>query len=263
MHILLPATNKTWNTTTTTSYAYQLHTADTMESVPAEVLLEISKLACTDCGYTGCSLSRTSRRLRTISRSTRFQSVAISGTSKQLTAFLSCYKKERRISEESPHPYKPVVKHLFFAAASGGEAINDWVGERKTPAERAQAEQEYNDDLATLFSIVAGDLQTLCLVQPRGRSLRRDIELAAKSITPEKFPVLRELYSYGRNPFACAIPNTSFFPLLTHLRVTAFPARYGLKGEDLAAWAVHAPHVTHLCVSAIPWEISQDLEDIA
>ena len=236
-----------------------------MESLPNELILEISKLACTDGGFTGSSLSRTSKRVRTVSRSTRFQTVAIFGTAKQLSSFLSCFKKESGIASDVPHGYRLVVEHLFVAAADGGEDRSDWRCGGDDPEWRARVEQEsqkYREDLAALFRLVAGDLQTLCFVQPYGLFRFTDWHFSTAQ-GPEGFPILRELHLYGKSPFVCPVnhPGGSF-SRLTHLHITSL-ARDGAKNLDLVEWAGYAPHVTHLCVSQIPWKITLELDDIA
>ncbi|TFK93625.1 hypothetical protein K466DRAFT_92742 [Polyporus arcularius HHB13444] len=222
-----------------------------MERLASELLHHICTLACTDGGFTGCSLSLVSQYMRAASRSTRFHSIAISGTSKQLDGFLSCLEKERAANA---HTYKPAVKHLFFAAAEGGEIRKDWRGDPRNPSLKA-ARAHYGQNLALLLRIVAKDLQTLCFVHCHGWYSLTNLQLSDVNC-PKAFPALRELSLYGTNPF---VQGPTHFPRLTHLHLTF--AAYSVA-EKIKDWADCAPSVTHLCVSDIR-SISQELEDIA
>ncbi|RDX55410.1 hypothetical protein OH76DRAFT_1396796 [Lentinus brumalis] len=222
-----------------------------MERLASELLHHICTLACTDGGFTGCSLSLVSQYMRAASRSTRFHSITISGTAKQLDGFLSCLEKERAANA---HAYKPVVRHLFFAAAEGGEIGKDWRGDPANPSLEA-ARAHYGQNLALLLRLVTKDLQTLCFVHCHGWRSLTNLQISDVDC-PKAFPVLRDLSLYGTNPF---VQGPVHFPRLTHLHLT-FSA-YSVA-EKIKDWADLAPRVTHLCVSDIR-SISQELKDIA
>ncbi|KAI0711056.1 hypothetical protein C8T65DRAFT_648017 [Cerioporus squamosus] len=242
-----------------------------LESLAPELLHETYTLACTDGGFTGCSLSLVSKSIRATSRSARFHSVKVSGTSKQMAAFLSCLKKARATAEAEENVYKPTIKHLFFAAAEGSVVREDWRGDLNDPgffkgeadpkeaARRARVREQstqYRQDLAALFHLVSRDLQTLSFLHCQGWyefTNLPDIEC------PEGFPALREFYLYGKNPFVDVAGSPISFPHLTHLRLTF--STY-CQDEILGDWAARAPNVTHLCVSNVT-KVSQELEDIA
>ncbi|RDX55411.1 hypothetical protein OH76DRAFT_738788 [Lentinus brumalis] len=241
-----------------------------MENLAPEMLHEIYTLACIDGGITGCSLSLVSKSIRVTSRSARFHSVAISGTSRQLAAFLSCCNKERAAAEAADG-YKPIVKHLFFAAAEGGEAREDWRGDLNNPgffkggadpkeaARRARVQAEsmqYQQDLAVLFHLVSRDLRTLSFVHCNGWY---EFTNLPDIVCPDGFPALREFYLYGKNPFVDVAGSPIRFPHLTHLRL---PFSTYCHDEVFGDWADRAPTATHLCVSDVT-KVSEELEDIA
>ncbi|TFK93616.1 hypothetical protein K466DRAFT_580803 [Polyporus arcularius HHB13444] len=237
-----------------------------MKNLAPELLHEIYTLACTDGGFTGCSLSLVSQSIKATSRSARFHSVALSGTSKQMAAFLSCFNKER-----ATPGYEPTVKHLFFSAAEGGDALDDWHCELNSrgsrmrdvdpieTARRARVEAQstqYRQDVAAFFRLVSRDLQTLSFVHSNGWHAFINLP---DIVCPDGFPALREFYLYGKNPFFDAAGSPIRFPHLTHLRLPFYIyCRDGVFGD----WADRAPNVTHLCVSDVT-KVYAKLEDIA
>ena len=242
-----------------------------MDRLAPELWHEIWTLACTDGGYTGCSLSLVAKDIRNASRFARFNSVAVYGTSKQLAGFLACYRKQWAIAETEAEGYKPVVKHLFFAAAEGGNVRGDWRGDVNSigffrgdadPAEAARqarveaASSQYQQDIAALFRLVSRDLQTLTFVHRHGWYVFTNLPPIE---CPDGFPSLRELYLYGKNPFVDMAGSPIDLPHLTHLRLPF--ATYSTE-ESFVDWANRAPKVTHLCVSYII-RISEELEAIA
>ncbi|RDX47065.1 hypothetical protein OH76DRAFT_1406229 [Lentinus brumalis] len=64
-----------------------------MQKLPVENLHQIFRLACTDGGYTGCSLSQTSRAVRATSQTTRFYSIALSIGFSRIESFITLYQK--------------------------------------------------------------------------------------------------------------------------------------------------------------------------
>ncbi|KAI0371054.1 hypothetical protein BV20DRAFT_1051825 [Pilatotrama ljubarskyi] len=67
-----------------------------MEALPTETLQSIFELACTDGGYTGCSLSCVSKRVRAAASTIRFQSVSLVVNShrRRLQSFVALYQRE-------------------------------------------------------------------------------------------------------------------------------------------------------------------------
>ncbi|RPD54043.1 hypothetical protein L227DRAFT_657830 [Lentinus tigrinus ALCF2SS1-6] len=242
-----------------------------MEGLSPEILHEMYKHACTDGGFTGCSLSLVSKHVRSTSRSARFHSIAfsgLSGTSRQLAQFLSLFTRERATAKALDY-YTPIVKHLFFAGAEGGErklgwhidSDSDfyyWENNIENPAQIAvkAAHKVYLQDVATLFRLVAQDLETLCFICVGSTTPRF---LSGSIQCPVGFPFLRELtiVGVGEDPFISVAPSV-LYPSLTHLH---FDCPWGME-HKLRSWAEHAPHVTHLCLSKIG-KIDNSMEDLA
>ncbi|KAI9059231.1 hypothetical protein FKP32DRAFT_1580386 [Trametes sanguinea] len=80
-----------------------------MKRLPLDLLRRIFELACTDGGYTGNSLSSTSKAIRTASRATRFHSVFLNAGPRRLQSFLSLYERgcDASLGE------KPPIRHLY------------------------------------------------------------------------------------------------------------------------------------------------------
>lgn len=88
-----------------------------MDRCPAEILLRIFTLACTDGGRTGCALSLVSHAMRTASEPVRFHTVALHSVP-HMRHF------ERLLGDEYElHP--PTVRHLFLFDG-GYEARYHW-----------------------------------------------------------------------------------------------------------------------------------------
>ena len=118
----------------------------TMETLPIELVTRISFLACTDGGYTACSLSLVCRFVRIASRPARFYTVAFGDVSicpSRLKTFLSVYREEE-INNPDSH-FK--VQHLFMSTfpLKGGELTNA----------KTHAPGVYTSDIRTLLSLIA------------------------------------------------------------------------------------------------------------
>ncbi|KAI0356285.1 hypothetical protein OH77DRAFT_1423910 [Trametes cingulata] len=83
-----------------------------MDSLPVETWQHIFELACTDGGYTGCSLSAVSKRIRAMSASTRFHSVYLVANPRRLPLFAALYQRE---CERGQGGCKPLLRHLYVA----------------------------------------------------------------------------------------------------------------------------------------------------
>ena len=94
-----------------------------MHNLATELLEDIFELACTDGGYTGCSLSLVSKHIRALSRLNRFHSISlVSGTAQQLARFLNCFDAECEAARAQNGGRTPLVRHLCIAAA------DTWIG---------------------------------------------------------------------------------------------------------------------------------------
>lgn len=71
-----------------------------MDGVPAELWAKIAKLACTDGGFTGCSLSLVSRYMRAVVQPVRFYSVSI------------CGRRRASIFAQLLETQNPFIRHL-------------------------------------------------------------------------------------------------------------------------------------------------------
>ncbi|KAL1945975.1 hypothetical protein VTO73DRAFT_1977 [Trametes versicolor] len=65
-----------------------------MDTLPLETLQQIFALACTDGGFTGCSLSLTSKAVRAAVRTIRFHSVSLVAYPARLDSFVGLYAQE-------------------------------------------------------------------------------------------------------------------------------------------------------------------------
>ena len=230
-----------------------------MDRLAFEILDKIYTLACTDGGYTGCSLSLVSHSVRCASRTARFHSISLtSGLSRQLSQFLRCFSKERAVMDL----YAPTVQHLCFAAAEGRKTPLAWrlpyewreQGKSYGPKNAARIKpivdqqiERYIVDIGILFQMVAKDLRTLCFIHSHGTlhvTTLRDIPCTG-------FPLLQELTLVGRNPFEF---SGTPYPKLTHLHL-GVPANTNLTPDDLDSWAQQTPEVTHLRLSNYGWGV--------
>ncbi|KAI0088530.1 hypothetical protein BDY19DRAFT_906552 [Irpex rosettiformis] len=110
-----------------------------MDGCPTELLLKIFTLACTDGGYTGCSLSLVSRGVHATSSPVKFHTVALRGVA-SMCLFLDL------LESKSPHP--PTVRHLFL-----------YDGDRRT--DQPYAGQDQADVAASIISTLGPSLLTL------------------------------------------------------------------------------------------------------
>lgn len=223
-----------------------------MENLAAELLDEIFTLACTDGGYTGCSLSLVSKHLRAASRSARFYSVIlVSGSAQQLSQFSSCFFSERTVTSGTT----PRVRHLCIASAKRKARVAF-----RPKDEDDHEQQAFVADVAALLVAVAPDLYTLSLIY--GHRPIPD-ELRFPDVLALHFPLLEELTIVGAgyrdlpvcsllDPCGgCPIPSTSL-PRLSRLHLTYTFS--GMRtGMDLDGWARRAPHITHFRVSNVSY----------
>ncbi|KAI0751187.1 hypothetical protein C8Q80DRAFT_1155986 [Daedaleopsis nitida] len=226
----------------------------TMHDLAAELLEQIYTLACTDGGYTGCSLSLVSKHVREASRSARFHSISLtSGIARQLDVFLQCFYKERSAAAEHEGERTPIVRHLCIAAADGKDEQHSWCYRRTymdpeldTTCETAieLEHQQYTTDLISFLQLAAPNLYTLSLVHWQGwqrLTMLHDIECAG-------FPLLQELTIAGPDPFIPK-PDASL-PLYPRVARLHLADKWG-GFTDFPRWADGglSPNVTHLRLS--------------
>ncbi|KAI0774741.1 vacuole effluxer Atg22 like-domain-containing protein [Trametes elegans] len=172
-----------------------------MDTLPIEILERIYLLACTDGGYTGCSLSLTSKYIRAASRAARFNTIRLlSGSDAQLNRFTACFSTQRELAGEDGT--RPKVQHLCLAAAqqavsppaspSGSSPSAD-----VPTTESHKQTQRYIRDVIVLMQIAAPDVVTLCLIDPD--QLNSGV-LHLPTLHTAGFPSLVELAIVGKEP---------------------------------------------------------------
>ncbi|TFK93613.1 hypothetical protein K466DRAFT_658410 [Polyporus arcularius HHB13444] len=215
-----------------------------MEGLAPELLDNIFTSACTDGGFTGCSLSSVSKHFRATSRAARFHSVSLTGSPQQPTQFLSCFLRERAVAAIRT----PTIRHLYLVVM---KKETPWRAPDEVQRELRQIAIQtarYIEDVASLFRLVAQDLETLCLVHNHG--WLGLVQLPAIASPAGGFPMLRELTLVGSDPFtATGAALSPFYPRLERLHL-GFPT-YFPWDISFDSWATRAPRVTHLCLSEV------------
>ncbi|RPD66782.1 hypothetical protein L226DRAFT_608075 [Lentinus tigrinus ALCF2SS1-7] len=226
-----------------------------IDHVPVELLELVFRLACSDSGWTGCSLSQVSTRFRAIVRTSRFNSVALSsGRTTQIAQFTSCLIAERERAGSTSQLVQ--VRHLFLASARR-------MIRRNHPGAREEL-AGYQEDVSRLIGIIAPDLHSLLL---QSSHIGWEDELRLPDIGLVSYPKLRELslYGYG-SKFAPVSPfptwdgldslagtedlaNYPQLPSLSRLHITCDPRYVWTRNPNLRHWAERAPGLTHLCLA--------------
>ncbi|KAI0326752.1 hypothetical protein GY45DRAFT_63668 [Cubamyces sp. BRFM 1775] len=235
-----------------------------MDSLAVEVLIRIFSFACTDGGYTACSLSLTSRYIHDASRLARFHSVAFSGDCAKLSHFLTLLEKGRAADADCP---TPKVRNLFISdvlltrrlaalpqvepEAHGSLVTGDTVASAPVEEElvlsgsssqhllRLQEDWSlWNDLVSALLHTVAVDLETAVLIT----------DTTTVAFEPEPFitpfPALREFTLTGSMVDNEDIESSTMpvqYPVLSHLHFLE-----GTSHESLKHVSKHAPRLTHL-----------------
>ena len=243
-------------------------TVPRMDQLPVEILHEIFGYACTDGSRTACSLSLVSRRIHAASRATHFTSVLlIDGSLETLTKFLNRFQRAREtaLAQECPSPR---VQHLCILVDPVTSSQSLWglfgLPERmlwtspwlrqmwKEQDSRtrdewlafvAELETKYHHAVSSLLSLVATDLETLCLLQTSPSIDKHPYRLDWGG---HNFPKLRELWCCGDLPSLrlpirwnneSSKPDIVPFPVLTRFHILV-PTR-----AEFARWQNHAPNV--------------------
>lgn len=238
-----------------------------MDTLPLETLQHIFELACTDGGFTGNSLSFTSKHIRAAARRARFHTLRVTVDSGTLPEFVAFFERECNFVREE----RPRVRHLYLTLASipyvisetdraqlmlamqaqldrlrRGLPLEDKPPVSPSPSERAAQE---------LVRLVAPDLWSL-VVQTVPSGPRDELQYF---IFEHTFPLLREAGFIGLLlPWPAWAPSAlrpdsnvkppPIFPRTTHLHLDPHLNTGELR---LASWAALAPCVTHLRVSNI------------
>ena len=230
--------------------------AGLLGALPNELLQEIFAFACTDGGYTGCSLSRVSSHVREITRLSRFHSILLIPHQHpdQLRQFMTCFTAECAAADATSDPV-PRVRHLYVT--HGGRQVDQT--EYPMPSELDHEYRTFQNQVLSLLELVAQDLYTLCMAAgPRSLKTLPLPEAVGKI----PFPLLKELTIVDLPlPFAplpaldrvrqtppdwASIDASAFPPLpcITHLHLAScYPA------QNLHCWAQRSPGVTHLRVA--------------
>lgn len=239
-----------------------------MDTLPIETLQHIFELACTDGGFTGNSLSFTSKHIRAAARRARFHTLRVAADSDTFPEFVAFFERECNYVREE----RPRVRHLYLTLASPPNAdcrkartllaLQEFdrllsnlplIEERlesplipPSPGELAAVQE--------LVQLVAPDLWSL-VVHTAERGPRDNLQY---SIFEHTFPLLREAAFIGLLPpwsvrtsgpnRDVKLPLRPIFPSTTHLY---FDRHLSGGPLSLASWAVLAPSVTHLRVSGI------------
>ena len=213
--------------------------SDIAQSLPTELLQEVFLLACTDGGYTGCSLSLVSRRFRSAVWPIRYHSIALYGQ-KRIVNFTTQYKTTCHAA--SP-PSK--IRHLFLMSHRPLRRCAVYVNDEPDKAAAAAAA------IASLLALLAPDLETLTLAT----AFRRTDPFCA--CYADGFPRLRALTIASRTHVA-DLPNSGavrlpapLFPRLERLHFAMYVPNRGFE-HLLAYWATLAPEVVELRLSNLP-----------
>lgn len=206
-----------------------------MDRCPLELWTKIATFACTDGGYTGCSLSLVSRTMRSIVDPVRYHTVSIFGNQK-LFAFAS---QLAALSVDKP----PVIRHLLIAdlrvhyptySRRRGEFIFEEWRQMQNQAEEDQA--NITRTIRAIVSSAAPHLHTLAIHNWQYDPIAdhtffpvlHDATLTrvpGRWCAPDahtRFPALRRLHVLSPNSGAHDFWDslTKFTPHLTHLRLT-------------------------------------------
>ena len=250
----------------------------TLNDLPTEILERMFRLACTDGGYTGCSLSQVSHRIREVCRAVRFHSISLlSGSPDRLRLFLDCYKEAKGIAHTPGRaPLKvhrrprmegtvtPKLRHLCLAttqcppttvASERAESLHALADRHYWYAVRLLGEEwkvfdgatdHYRSMVQELFQLVCEDLETLCAYGPEewGPTHRTMLTFSV----PRGFAKLRELSIAGFEPqFVQLSARRPLFPVLSRLHVVTQTSRP--KPVDFRRWVGDAPNLETLRVT--------------
>ncbi|RDB23406.1 hypothetical protein Hypma_009082 [Hypsizygus marmoreus] len=201
-----------------------------MTSLPAEILLEIFKAACTDDGSTGRALATTSRLFHHLSKEFWFQSIAATGA-RQL--------KDLAVILTNTPPRFRRVRHLFLSNVL--ECSSDKKQCRMFHLklrEFWEYEAEASAAFIHLLQIVSPTLETLHIVSDIPRT---------SMLIPISLPRLVSMTMTGpTHIYINSNDNLPIFPALQHLSLVCFTEYPPELFEDISR---QAPSLTHLFLS--------------
>ncbi|PIL37523.1 hypothetical protein GSI_01217 [Ganoderma sinense ZZ0214-1] len=243
-----------------------------MESLAVELLERIFFFACTDGGYTGCSLSLVSKNIRDASRAARFYSVSLMESSVcQLTEFNTCFRAERARALAQGTTLR--VRHLCISACKSEQTRFRPKREEQAPLSIGRGitgmssspcwmnavmgrmdvgpdqQQAFDDAVSALLTAVAPDLRTLAVCHGWA-TFAKHFRMPSLDGVPVEFPALEELtlagmeWNFRTNHGMFGAPAAAALPRLERLHITDV----GATGRyiDLGVWSARAPRLTHL-----------------
>lgn len=237
-----------------------------MDRCPVEILIKIFAFACTDGGFTGCSLSLVSTFIREVSGLVKHQSVALKG--------LDQTARFNDFIHTSPFPMRSRVRHLFvdywkkkrplppdkdFNALSDADlifALETYIVDphhtrdiavlvRNRPGLTqgiATRQVKFYSTLRLILTSLSSELETMSLVltaRPNTYNLFYDItfpSLVEYSVIGGRFPVVP-------HPGSTSVPQ-KIFPSLRYLHLSG-----GLN--DALYIIKNSPSLTHLRLSEV------------
>ncbi|KAI0832905.1 hypothetical protein BC628DRAFT_1348894 [Trametes gibbosa] len=222
-----------------------------MDTLPLEILQHIFQLACTDGGFTGCSLSLTSKAVRAAALPFRFHSVFLDASHQQrLRSFMSTYHEQSQLQPRM----RLRVKHLYVTLSLDPPPRQTVVSHSDT---LEPGPWYLPEDMQAFFRMVSEDVSSLAVQVYPSSGVRTGKQISNDPIPAFNctFPSLRELTVFGvMDPCALFAP-LSDSPLFPHLRrlhivdTSALFAMYRRGKLRLAPWFAHAPRMSHLRVS--------------
>lgn len=204
-----------------------------MEKCPVELLVTIARFACTDGGYTGCSLSLVSHYFRDATKPARYHSVALTSSDR-----IRRFRMVLQTAETTP-----VIRHLLISLSlnpDGGDLMRggghrDW----ETPDCEGPSESVIEKTIHTILRAAAPTLITLFL----------DDTIGLRDTIPDHYPHLRDLCVssiFDSPTYTDAIaPDNCPFPSLSRLLITS-GCHYMVRLGHWRNLARVAPNVVHI-----------------
>ncbi|KAH9889083.1 hypothetical protein C8Q73DRAFT_807308 [Cubamyces lactineus] len=249
-----------------------------LDELPFEILEYIFRLACADGGRTACSLSLVSKRIRAISRSTRFESVSLcSGVISQLDGFATAFERACKEAAEQ-HAPRPCVRHMAIVMAvdiqrypERQHRVSVWLPPGSSTYHGTYLlAKEYHEELARLFQRMStADLLSLLLLGCD--TTTHPVEycpMCQPICCPCGFPKLREL-SMSRGGILPFVQSTDEgdhgAPEQSSVSQPLYPALKAFylwlvpdAEVDFEHWATHTPQLETMDIS-VRCHVRQDI----
>jgi hypothetical protein len=226
-----------------------------MDRCPVEVCTQIFAHACTDNGFTGRSLSLTSRYIRETSKPTKLQSLSVT-TPQQIHGLA-------HLITHTPPRYRR-VRYLFLSSSTPYDDGDDngwYLRSSTSAADHAITEEDCQGILDAFLRIVRAVALSLVTLHVHFPFYGKCIFLPTRVV----FPSLAELSLYGHDEDSCdglssiSEEETNLsgrapqYPSLQRLHLGNayfFPASLvrDIPSEFLRRIANEAPSLTHLCL---------------